>query len=79
VPNPATTITVIHYEIAWDQHVHLNIYNSMGKLITSLVDEVQPVGVYDYQLDTRSLGSGIYTYELIAGPFRKTYRLVITE
>jgi hypothetical protein len=78
-PNPATSATIIHYEIARHQHVRLNIYNSMGTFITALVDEVQPAGLYDYQLDTRSLGSGVYTYELVAGPFRKTYRLVITE
>jgi hypothetical protein len=79
VPNPAVNATVIHYEIGRHQRVRLNVYNSMGTFITALVDEVQSAGVYDYQLDTRSLGSGIYTYELVAGPFRKTYRLVITE
>jgi len=79
VPNPFNPITEIGYEIARTEHVRLNLYNSMGMLVRVLIDEVQERGEHILRLDASTLPTGAYTYELIAGPFRKTRRMVVLE
>lgn len=78
-PNPFNPSTVIPYSIGKTAHVRLNLYDAMGTLARVLVDEVQPAGDHLFTLDASTLPSGIYTYELISGRFRKTMRLVLLE
>ncbi|MCC7439796.1 MAG: choice-of-anchor D domain-containing protein [Armatimonadetes bacterium] len=79
IPNPFNPTTAISYEIARQDHVRLTLYGSMGNQIVTLIDETQPKGVHHYQLNAATLPSGVYTYELQSGPFRKTQRMVVME
>src|SRR5207248_10905477 len=79
VPNPFNPSTIIPYEIARTQRVTINLYNSMGTLVKVLLDETVSAGPHQFRLDAISLPTGIFTYELISGPFRRTRRMVIVE
>ena len=70
-PNPfGTTVddrTVIEYSITEDARVELRVFDQLGKVVATLVDNVQTVGRYEVplsrdQLDARQ--SGMYFYTL---------------
>jgi hypothetical protein len=78
-PNPFNRVTVIPYAIAHNERVTLTLYNDKGDVVRSLLDEVQPAGAHQYRIDDPSLPSGIYTYEIVAGSYRKSRRMVVIE
>jgi len=79
LPNPFSRVTIIPYTIAHAEHVVLTLYNEKGNVVRTLVDEVQSPGSHEYRLFDPSLSSGIYTYEIIAGPYRKARRMVMVD
>jgi hypothetical protein len=75
-PNPmrvsvSNSRTILRYELPHDATVRLEIYDVLGRLVRTLVDEKQPVGAYRYFWDgvdnagTR-VNSGTYFYRLYA-------------
>ena len=66
-PNPFNPSTVISYQVASQQHVHLSVYDVTGRLITVLVDKQQSPGEYQVNWDAGQLSSGVYIYRLEAG------------
>ncbi|MCF8259815.1 MAG: CotH kinase family protein [Melioribacteraceae bacterium] len=73
-PNPFNSITTINYsvpDISGNQNVSIKIYDILGNLITTLVDEPKSSGNYTLRFNTSSIGrsisSGIYFYRLNIG------------
>jgi hypothetical protein len=54
----------------------LKVYNVLGKEIATLVNEELPAGVHEVKFDASSLTSGIYFYQLQAGSFIQTNKMV---
>ena len=70
-PNPFNPSTMIHYSLADDSKVTLEIYNMRGRLVKTLVERRQPAGAHDIQwsaIDEFGIGlaSGIYLCKLHA-------------
>jgi hypothetical protein len=78
-PNPFNPTTNIQYSIASEQFVILNVYDTLGKVVKSLVSEEKPAGTYDVQFSTRDLPSGIYFYKIQAGNFIQTKKMVLMK
>jgi arabinoxylan arabinofuranohydrolase len=71
-PNPFTTKTTIHYQLNEATPVKLSIYNSIGELMTTLVNEYQPAGYFSVDWNAadrvgKLLGNGLYLIKLEAG------------
>jgi len=71
-PNPFNPSTNIHYSLQAATHVKLTIFNSLGQVVKSLVDEAQDLGAYSIEWDGRdnygqSAAGGLYFYRLEAG------------
>ncbi len=71
-PNPFNPETWISYRLESAETAKLVVYNSLGQIVRTLVDQRQPAGNYLVQWDgkddlARPLGSGVYFYRLIAG------------
>jgi len=71
-PNPFNPVTTIDYNISKTTHVSLDVYNTIGQKVRSLVNATQIGGSYQMtwngQDDTGAqLPSGIYFYRLQAG------------
>lgn len=76
-PNPFNPTTTIRYQLPEKSLVNLKIYNILGQLIRTLVDDEKAAGYYTIQWDGRddsgkTVGSGIYFYRLEAGSFIQT-------
>jgi hypothetical protein len=68
-PNPFNPITTLQYDIPEKSHVSLKIYDSLGRLIKTLVNETKESGYYSVTWDGtddrgRRVPSAIYLYRL---------------
>ena len=59
-PNPFNPTAAVRYSVRDEAHVRLRVYDVLGRLVVTLVDEVRPVGQYTVQLDGGHLPSGTY-------------------
>jgi hypothetical protein len=79
-PNPFNPSTSIQYSLASKQFVSLKIFNSLGEEVETLVNEYQEAGVHSklYILNY-TLPSGVYLYQLKAGEFIQTRKMVLLK
>ena len=65
-PNPFNPMTVLSYDLPVSSHVTLTIYNTLGQVVQTLVDEVQEAGYRSVQWNAGSVASGVYFYRIQA-------------
>ena len=63
-PNPFNPTTNIIYEVPNSGNVEITIYDSIGRKIKTLVNEMKNSGTYEIQFDGSNLTSGVYFYRL---------------
>ncbi|OGU67691.1 MAG: hypothetical protein A2X62_05675 [Stygiobacter sp. GWC2_38_9] len=85
-PNPFNPETTISYTIQSDVkgetiNVTLKVYDVLGREIATLVNEFKNPGSYNSQFSIRNseLPSGVYFYQLRAGSFTETKKLVLMK
>ncbi|MFH1197466.1 MAG: two-component regulator propeller domain-containing protein [bacterium] len=86
-PNPFNPATTIQYSIPGVetghapslQHVTLKIYDVLGREVTTLVNEIQNPGTYQFEFNANGLASGIYFYELRVGGFCTVKKLMLLK
>jgi hypothetical protein len=82
-PNPFNPSTIIQYSVSNRQFVNLKIYDILGNEIATLVYEEKTAGTYEvefnYGLNHRNLPSGVYFYQLRAGNFVETKKMILTK
>jgi hypothetical protein len=87
-PNPFNPETKIQYTVGSRQihplPVTLKIYNILGQLVRTLVDEPKEAGTYEVRWDGRDengneVASGVYFYKLQAGDFTQTKKMVLVR
>jgi len=77
-PNPFNPSTTIQFKIDKQSAVLLQIYNSLGELVTTLVDQELSAGLHKVNFDAaaKSISSGIYYYKLQAGNSMQTKGMI---
>ncbi len=85
-PNPFNPSTAIPYSIAGDKvlRVNLDLYNSLGQRVASLLNAMQGPGRYLVLWDGKdglgnAVSSGIYVARLKAGSFGRTIKLTVSK
>lgn len=78
-PNPFNPITKIYYSIPKRSNVVIKVYDMLGKEITTLVNEEKPTGNYEVAFDSYSLSSGVYVYQLKAGSFVESKKMILLK
>jgi len=81
-PNPFNPETKVSYMLPTTATVKITIYNTLGQLVRTLVNEEQVAGAHTARWDgTNDAGhqvpSGIYFYQLTAGDFTQTRRMLL--
>jgi len=79
-PNPFNPTTSIKYAIPQDARVSLVVYDMLGQVVKTLVDQEQEAGYYTVRWDgTNNFGSkvssGIYIYRIVAGKYTSTMKM----
>jgi len=78
-PNPFNPSTTISYSIPADGYVTLIVYDVLGNEVASLVDEQKQSGTFDVNFNASNLSSGVYYYQIKAGEFTSTKKLVLMK
>ena len=80
-PNPFNPSTVISYQLPGLSKVSLKIYDILGTEVATLVNEEKPAGNYNYELGIRNYewSSGVYFYQLRAGGFLQTKKMIFLK
>jgi len=78
-PNPFNPSTIIEYELPVSGNVALKIFNVLGAEVAVLINEEKSAGSYEYEFSSENfnLTSGIYFYQLTAGNFAQTKKMVL--
>jgi hypothetical protein len=83
-PNPFNPVTMIKYTIPQNEkretkNVTLIVYDILGNKISTLVDEQKSSGSYEVKFNGNDLSSGIYFYQLKAGDFISTKKMLLIK
>ncbi len=85
-PNPFNPVTNIEYSIpniistgGGNPLVTLRVYDVLGREAAVLVNEEKPAGRYTVLFDGSRLASGVYYYQMKAGDFTETRKLILLK
>lgn len=78
-PNPFNPATSFQYTVGKRQIVTLKVYDVLGKKVATLVNEEKSAGNYRVKFDGSNLASGIYFYQLNAGSYTATKKLILLK
>ena len=83
-PNPFNPVTTLRYDLPDDALVNITIYDMMGRVVKTLINDQQTAGYRSTQWNaTNDAGSpvsaGIYLYMIQAGELRQTRKMVLLK
>lgn len=78
-PNPFNPTTKINYVLPTANIVKLNVYDTKGALIKTLVQGIKPAGLNIAEFDGSNIASGVYFYKLETGDFVETKRMLLIK
>ena len=83
-PNPFNPVTTLRYSLPFYDHVTLTIYDLSGREINQIVNTSQPAGFQSVVWNAtdyfgRSVGAGVYLYQIQAGDFKDRKKMVLLK
>jgi len=83
-PNPFNPETTIRFDMPESRHVTIVIFNTLGQVVRSLLDEECQAGEYLIKWRGRDdfghiVPGGIYIYRILAGEYSSTRKMVYTR
>ena len=80
-PNPFNPETVISYQLPTSNFVTLKVFDVLGNEVLTLVNENQQSGQHHarFGIHSSSFSSGVYFYQLRAGDFIRTMKMVVLK
>jgi photosystem II stability/assembly factor-like uncharacterized protein len=78
-PNPFNPSTTIKFALPVDSKVKINVYNSLGQLVETLVEGEMQSGYHQINFDGSELASGVYIYQLQAGEYTLAKKMLLMK
>jgi hypothetical protein len=78
-PNPFNPSTSISFGIPSNSEVSLKVYDLLGREVATLVDKYKSAGSYKIDFNAIGLPSGVYVYQLRAGSFNATKKMILLK
>ena len=83
-PNPFNPVTTLRYDLPKNSLVNITIYDMMGRVVKTIVNDQQMAGYRSIQWNaTNNNGSpvsaGMYLYMIQAGEFRQTKKMILLK
>ena len=82
--NPFNAITALRYDLPEQAQVTLTVYDLIGREVTQLVNTVQEAGFRSVQWNAtdmhgKPVSAGVYLYQIRAGEFVQTKKMVLLK
>lgn len=78
-PNPFNPTTSIRYSVGEAGMTTLRVYDMLGRVVATLVNQEMPAGTHNVMFNATQLGSGVYLYELTSGNVRLTNKMTLVK
>jgi hypothetical protein len=78
-PNPFNPSTKITYSVKAAGNVSLKVFNLLGQVVATLTEGKQDAGTYTIVFDASRFSSGVYFYQITAGNFVATKKLMLLK
>jgi hypothetical protein len=78
-PNPFNPSTNIKFSLPEMSRVKINIYNTAGQLVKTLVEREMESGYHEVNFDASKLSSGVYLYQLQAGEYISVKKMLLIK
>ena len=78
-PNPFNPVTKINFAIPKQGLATLKIYDLLGRVVQTLVNEEMQPAYYSVNFDASHYSSGVYFYKLESGSFSEVKRMIILK
>ena len=78
-PNPFNPTTTISYTLGDAGMTTIRVYDMIGRVVATLVNQEMPAGTHNVNFNAANLGSGIYLYELTSGNVRLTNKMTLVK
>ena len=83
-PNPFNPTTTLRYDIPENSHVTITIYDMLGRQVKTLINQTQDSGfksvIWDATNDYgKPVSAGVYLYQIQAGEFVQTRKMVLLK
>jgi hypothetical protein len=78
-PNPFNPATQITYSLPVQSKVELKVFNVLGQVVATLVDEVKTAGTYTARFDAANFATGMYIYKIQAGSFSSVKKMLLVK
>lgn len=78
-PNPFNPSTKIKFGLAENTNVKLSVYNILGELVATLVNNQLAAGFYEVEFDAASLPSGMYVYSIETPTFKEVKKMMLMK
>lgn len=78
-PNPSNPKSTIDFRLPERTKVNISVYNLLGQLVSTLVNEELDAGIYTAEFNGSNLSSGTYMYRFTAGSFTEVKKLTLVK
>ena len=78
-PNPFNPSTTLRYSLPHRSAVSVEVYNTIGQEIATLVSAVEDAGVHEVRFDAGALASGLYICRVRAGGFVQSKAMMLLK
>ncbi len=78
-PNPFNPETTIRFELPKSSQVRLDIFETVGQLVETIVNEDLPAGKHYIDWNAASYASGIYIYKIRCGKFSQVRKMLLLK
>jgi hypothetical protein len=78
-PNPFNPSTTIEFFIPISGNVKLVVYNSIGEVVSTLINNYETAGSHKANFNASGLPSGLYFYKLSAGNFSTVKKMIVLK
>ncbi len=78
-PNPFNPSTMITYTLPKEEMVTIRVYDVLGQVVRTLVNQSQSAGTYNVTFNANNLTTGIYFYSIQAGGFSQVKKMMLLK
>ena len=78
-PNPFNPSTKITFTLPKSGTISLKVFNTLGQVVATVVDEDYIAGTHEVNFDASALSSGVYFYTLKSGNFSATKKMMLVK